>query len=68
MVSCLQAELELGRPLTQDEVKKLYINTVAEAKALGRPLKSSTAMIAICLLSSWLGVFIVALIASWFKG
>ena len=65
MLLCLQAELKLGRPLTEQEIETQYINTVAEVKAMGNPIKSSAVMIVICLLGSWAGVFALALIAGY---
>jgi len=63
MITCLNAELELGRPLTKREVKEQFLNTVAPAKTLGRPLKSSSLMITICFLGSWAAIITMALIA-----
>lgn len=62
MITCLTAELELGRQLTEKEVGNIYTEQMNKLKKMGKPLKTVPNFI-ICFLLCWVVVFLVAWLA-----
>jgi len=66
MLKCLQKELERGKPLLEEEVKKLYKTAASAAEATGRPWKPVPIGIVV-FLGSALGVILLGTIVGMLK-